>query len=1092
MSAGAGNPCLSGREALAYAYQGVLLRELALMRGLQTSIITLLRPNPGSVGRPIVSAPGIPRGRGAVHDPEVTLSRDEVFDGIAHGIRKCLSDKGMGRGARVSRSDVKRIFDELVGKGWLVPIPDVKPDGKQKKQSRVYIRFKTLHGELLRLASSAAPLPDRYETSGFLVLPAVLEPIAGPAGRRGLPPAAKEWMRRQCPSSDLADAIIDIVEESLENAGYKELNTYQYSVVQEYFRRRLGGGRVDAVLAAPTGGGKTLAFTVIVLLEVLAAKCRGERRPAVLVYPRKTLAREQVESLARIIYSFNSRAGAPSGVPPTIRLVVWLRDGNSGTAKCGSQEGCVELPRSWDSIRGITVGGVQAMHRYSDARGLYESRPEWLIDARDNVDVSPLGAGRMKPYEAADIVVTNYDMVFKAVIERLSGRRGSAEGLWEALRGSSVIVLDEAHMVLGSERVIATQTLALALRLAGARPGFIVSSATLLSRRIYDPATATQNYVAVELLSGPSRDEASEAFTSLLGLEPSQLVYVDYYSEASKGPRGWKMTLWATIYPSLLRKPTTALNEAIVSALHLAAGKRGHDPQCRLRTIVFIEYKSSLHDIVEQLVNRIILESGDVYDRVILLESFDNHARSLGKWLSTALGQAAGSPAGAGHREAKKVIGGMINGSVRNKGSMPVLSLLWDPSSGLRRFHALSPYTTPRDYSSRGLLSTPVTGRGKPPLAQVEDIVRRIVERAAAAFPSPPLHGRLWMEHLLVHAALMSFHGSWKEGPDLKAYYDDIVRLGLDRFVPIAVHHGDYTGKYRHIADILLQKDPLTIIATSTLEVGLNIPCVAATLHYILPKQPGRILQMVGRSGREPETMRVSLGIAFLRPNAWETPKRLESRANRYFHEVEAPPSPSIARSPYNLARLCITSGLRCHDISPALSRATHAILETAERIVEERQNVLSEIHKVLSSRTVPTLSRICEPSTLQKLRSYASRASHNTRLREALDSLHRACSYSGNQNHALALAAAEWAYSEAVEAFQKAIDANRQTRWLDDLIDLLSRLRARLYAISIHSLSPLLQKSPADTAGELVYPRPYTVGAGEQQSPAGQVVIVG
>ena len=1081
MSASAGNPCISGREALAYAYQGVLLHELALMRGLQASIIPLPRVNPNSVGRPIVSSPRIPKPKGAVHDPEVTLSYGEVLDGIDYGIQKCLADRGLRPGTSTSQA-VNKIFSELVDKGWLVPVPD----------ENLNMKFKTLHGELLRLASNATPLPDRYEASGFLVLPAVLEPIAGPAGRKGLPPVARDWMRRQCPSSALADTIIDIVEKSLRNAGYGELNTYQYRVVEEYFKRRLENEHVDAVLAAPTGGGKTLAFTVIALLEVLAAKCRGEKRPAVLVYPRKTLAREQVETLARTIDHLNNGIrSAPGRVPPTMQIVVWLRDGNSGAISCSSQSDCVELPRSWGSIRGITVRGRQAVHRYDDARGLYESDPEWLIDARDNVDVSPLGAGRMKPNEAADIIVTNYDMIFKAVTDHLSGGRGSATGLWEALRGSSVIVLDEAHMVLGSERVITTQSLALALSLSGARPGFIVSSATLLSRRIFGPNTITQNYVAVELLAGPTKDEAREAFVDLLDLDPSHLVYVDYYAEASKRPRSWKLTLWATIYPSLLRKPTTALNEAIVSALHLAAGKRGHDPSCKLKTVVFIEYKSSLRDIALQLAERIVLESGDVYDRVLLLDAFDNHAAGLGKWLTNNLGTAAGSAPNTKHNKAKKVIGGMVNDAVVRAGRLPVAGVLWDPRVGLRRFHAVSPYTTPSDYSPGGPLSRFVTSGGHP-LGRVERAIEPIIARATAAFPRPPLYGRLWMEHLLVHAALMKSHRSWDKGPQLEAYYNDIVRLGLDRFVPVAVHHGDYTGKYRDIADILLQKDPLTIIATSTLEVGLNIPCVAATLHYILPKQPGRILQMVGRSGREPENMRVSLGIAFLRPNAWETPKRVESVANKYFHEVEAPPSPSISKSPYNLARLCITAGLRCHDLSPALPRSASSILQTAEKIAGERRHVLDEIRRVLSKRAVPALSDICGPSANQKLSVYISMASPNTRLREALDSLHRACSYSGNQNHALTLAAVEWAYSEAVDAFQKAVAANRLTKWLEGLIDFLSTLRAHLYVISARNIASLLGQDPASTAEDLVYPRPYAVGAGEQPSPAGQVVVVG
>jgi len=1106
---------------LSYVYQNILLADIAAMRGLTPKLYTLAPPK--SRNELIVAFPGLQAG---LQDPEQRLSLNEVLEAIVEGVKQFQIDYSENNS--IPPEEIAQILLYLLSKGYLIAYPSRKTGSPRDKygytneQVKDIIKiiertvgsnfnpfefeYKSFHGELARLSANASPLPSKYEAAGFLTLPAVLEPLPSTAEREGLPLEAKRWITSQCNHhQDKGAKLIQILEDALSHSGYNVLNRYQYEVISEYFKKRsMNNTHIDAILTAPTGAGKTLAFIIIALVEILVAKCQNTKSPVILVYPRKTLARDQVEDLAKILSYINDKLDS--------KIFLWLRDGSSGVPQCPSgKSDCVQIHEEWEPIRGIVIPGTPnsppetAKHRYKD--DAYHSSPNWLLDVKDSVNVE-INGSLSKPEELADIVVTNYDMLFKESLDLL---RATPSPLGRLLKDAKLVVLDEAHMVIGGRQSIMVQTYMLALRLNNKRPGIILSSATLTERKILEEHNrlSLANVVAIRIKKGVKKDRALNVFENLLGVKPlDKTVYADYYKIASQNPNGWKLTFWTIIYPSLLKKPVTALNEALVSLTHaLAAARARWGGEINVKAISFVEYKSTLRDIASEFTRRIILESGDVYDRVLLPDLFDSHFALLRKWLQNSQQNMEDTidttyfpvTTSNGVRRAQIEITHRIREIVSSNPHGSIKDIIWKDE--FSRFHALAPYIKARDYSC--LLHCNPSSSKDPPKT-VEKIIQCIINNPIDVFPPAPLAGDVWMEHMLVHAALMLKHSSWTNGEALHRYYEEIkdiqsrTGVNLSQFIPILVHHGDYTGPHRHLADRLIKEaNPLIIISTSTLEVGLNIPGIITTVHYILPREPGRILQMVGRSGRNPSTMRVSHGIVILRQNAWETLKRAEMHAFRYFNEVTTPPNVILPKNPYSLAQLCIT--LQSSDCNAFQSIIQdNNTLWTASRIVSNRSDIIANIpanpYNIPSQNSSrPECSRLLTGLLAYKLNILG----RFQELYQALDALSKVCS--GERNHAVMLAVAENAYRTILDTLAKHanIPANI-ANLLNLLLNEIHKLRLDIYSHITNNISSTVKLSTGnyditEIVESLVYPRGFEVPGGEDKKTiAGRVILIG
>jgi len=106
-------------------------------------------------------------------------------------------------------------------------------------------------------------------------------------------------------------AVAEAIVEGLEKAGFRSLASWQYKAIESI----LLGAEDYYVIDAPTATGKTLAFMVPAIAYALIKKLHYTHRDidealnsgSLLVYPRKTLQKQQLEILLKILHHINSR-----------------------------------------------------------------------------------------------------------------------------------------------------------------------------------------------------------------------------------------------------------------------------------------------------------------------------------------------------------------------------------------------------------------------------------------------------------------------------------------------------------------------------------------------------------------------------------------------------------------------------------------------------------------------------------------------------------------------------------------------------------------------------------------------------------------
>jgi len=122
-----------------------------------------------------------------------------------------------------------------------------------------------------------------------------------------------------------ANAATEAVVEGLKNAGFKSLALWQYKAIENI----LLGAEDYYVIDAPTATGKTLVFMIPTIAYALAKKLQQGQYTqsigvssdgALLVYPRKSLQKQQLELLLRILHHANNYLKKKLGIELTVAI----------------------------------------------------------------------------------------------------------------------------------------------------------------------------------------------------------------------------------------------------------------------------------------------------------------------------------------------------------------------------------------------------------------------------------------------------------------------------------------------------------------------------------------------------------------------------------------------------------------------------------------------------------------------------------------------------------------------------------------------------------------------------------------------------
>ncbi|MGC8544299.1 MAG: DEAD/DEAH box helicase, partial [Vulcanisaeta sp.] len=287
--------------------------------------------------------------------------------------------------------------------------------------------FKTAHGELIRLYRYETALPEQVQRSSPFETPPyrVLEAYVLPFMEEPMPEFKPENFKNFCKSlterlgsrlSEYAKAIC----KALKSIRVTSIHDYQYTMlsdlIENFDRPKL------VILSAPTASGKTEIFMTYLVTKLLVRD-----GVAVIIYPTKTLAREQLERFVRFLYNINN-----SGLDKKIRI--YILDGDS--------------PSSINEVKGKRFrGGISVIKGNTNGVVKYDDNGEVVIDwGGGNIEkVDWISEYKdLRELEEPAIVITNHSMLSTHLNDGSSWVKSLARLL-------NTIVVDEAHIFINDK-----------------------------------------------------------------------------------------------------------------------------------------------------------------------------------------------------------------------------------------------------------------------------------------------------------------------------------------------------------------------------------------------------------------------------------------------------------------------------------------------------------------------------------------------------------------------------------------------------------------------------------------------------------------
>jgi len=375
-------------------------------------------------------------------------------------------------------SNPKAILEELMKRGFIIDLGD---------------SYRTLHFDV---AYRAANIRIKYETARYpLEAKVILDDEPLPEWEDYKFEDLKNIVNDDKVYATLAYALYANGYNGLGGGDIKGFSDFQWSSIKTI----LNGKKRVFILSAPTSGGKTYAFLIPLLIEIIKRKIERRAKPLriLLIYPRKSLERDQLNKLISILHRINDflknflkidnaiTIGIDDGETPRIKDVI---NGDNFRGVICPEMGCEDSPLKYSKTNKDVRIKCEKCGNYYD----------WILGTREQV-------WSRKP----DILITNvWTLDWRLPSKVIQHDHKLYEGI-------EYIVMDEAHAY---QSLLGANVRYLLKRLKNSintEPKIILASATL----------PNPNKFAMELLDVDKQDIAVIS-TENVGRRKKKVLYL--------------------------------------------------------------------------------------------------------------------------------------------------------------------------------------------------------------------------------------------------------------------------------------------------------------------------------------------------------------------------------------------------------------------------------------------------------------------------------------------------------------------------------------------------------------------------------------
>ena len=376
------------------------------------------------------------------------------------------------------------------------------------------------------------------------------------------------------------ESVREIIISAL-NKKYEGLSSHQLPIVKELLSKRSKFSTVAIV--APTASGKTLAFFLPVLIRAVERRLENKAGvSSVLIYPRKALERDHLQSFLEVIDEINRRCEHLITVGIDDGDTLWLKNIRDNIQK---YKHCyyrgMRCVRCSDYLI-IEIKGNSTLVKCSKCSKEYP----YLLASKDEI-------WQKKP----TILITNIQTIYRRLLSSSTVR---------IFADVDYVVFDEAHIYtdyLGGHVFYIIKLLRHAASLDGSNPRFIFSSATI--------------------------PNPLDFIAKLAGIDVDEIFYVDYM-KTLENIQNIKRRLMLYLY--LLPRPGLSV-ETLTEILILAVTLWCH--RHNLKAITFIDSVAEISTLSDYIFSTILgrREGREVIDH---LNIANNALQNSYNWLPLA------------------------------------------------------------------------------------------------------------------------------------------------------------------------------------------------------------------------------------------------------------------------------------------------------------------------------------------------------------------------------------------------------------------------------------------------------------------------